>query len=359
MRAMSRLARIALGIALLVGSAANAQQKPLTNADVCNMVKGGLAESVVVSAIQLNAANYDISPAALLALKKAGVTQHEQDAMMVAMNPPAAAAAPSSTTPAAAPPSTTPGAQPNVSPSSNSSSVWRIPTVAVLQGNTSQPLPLEKAQLAQTKTKPTSMTSLASDSVATQALQGGINTATSGVASKVSSPVGGATVQQAGSLFSGMVTRRKPNITYVWGVPNPASANVFQNYLPAFGVNFIGAPGINPDEYEPALVKLTPAQNTCRIVGATHGKEDAQASAAADWEVYSSFLEERVPVVADKIKVGEYKLKSRSPLLPGEYAVVLRPISKSKKFSGGDVARGQGDGFVFGAVWSFQIAMPQ
>ena len=39
----------------------------------------------------------------------------------------------------------------------------------------------------------------------------------------------------------------------------------------------------------------------------------------------------------------------------GEYAVVLRPISKSKKFSGGDVARAQGDGMVFDSVWSFQI----
>ena len=51
-----------------------AQQKPLTNAYVISMVKGGLAESVVISAIQVNPANYDISPAALLALKKAGVT---------------------------------------------------------------------------------------------------------------------------------------------------------------------------------------------------------------------------------------------------------------------------------------------
>jgi hypothetical protein len=38
---------------------------------------------------------------------------------------------------------------------------------------------------------------------------------------------------------------------------------------------------------------------------------------------------------------------------------VLRPVSKTKKFSGADVARGQGDGFVFGVVWSFQIAIAQ
>jgi hypothetical protein len=75
--------------------------------------------------------------------------------------------------------------------------------------------------------------------------------------------------------------------------------------------------------------------------------------------VYSAFLEERVAVNPEKLKPGEYKVTPRSPLLPGEYAVVLRPVSKSKKFSGGDVARGQGDGFVFDAVWSFQIVPAQ
>lgn len=340
---------IAVGVSICMPMIIPAQQKPLTNKDVIDMVKGGLAESVVISAIQVNPANYDASPAALLALKKAGVTQKEQAAMLAAMK--ASAAAPPQPV---APNTSAAEGQP-----ANSASGWRMPTVSVLQGGATQPLPLEKTQLAQTKAKPTSMSSLASDSVVAQALQGGVNTATYSVASKVSSPVGGATVQQAGGLFSSVMAHRKPSVTYVWGVPNPSSASVFQNYLPTFAVNFTGAPGINPDDYEPAIVKLTPAQNTCRIVGATQGKEDAKASPAADWEIYSSFLEERVPAAAQKVKAGEYKVTPQSPLLPGEYGLVLRPISKKKKFSGADVARGQGDGFAFGAVWSFQIAAPR
>jgi hypothetical protein len=43
-------------------------------------------------------------------------------------------------------------------------------------------------------------------------------------------------------------------------------------------------------------------------------------------------------------------------LMPGEYAVVLRPVSKSKRFSGGDVARGQGDGLMFDSAWSFEVS---
>jgi len=119
-------------------------------------------------------------------------------------------------------------------------------------------------------------------------------------------------------------------------------------------------PGAGPlghlPQAQPTIVKLTPAQNACRIVGATRGKEDAQSGSAADWEVYSSFLEERVAVKAQKSNPGEYQISPASPLFPGEYAVVLRPVSKSKKFSGGDVARAQGDGLMFDAVWCFQIA---
>jgi hypothetical protein len=41
--------------------------------------------------------------------------------------------------------------------------------------------------------------------------------------------------------------------------------------------------------------------------------------------------------------------------LPGEYGVALRPVSKSKQFSGADIMRGQGDGMIFDAAWSFQV----
>jgi hypothetical protein len=112
---------------------------------------------------------------------------------------------------------------------------------------------------------------------------------------------------------------------------------------------------VNLDDFEPAIVKLTPAQNTCRIVGATQGKEDARSSPAADWQIYSHFLEERVAVHSEKVKAGQYKLSPDSALMPGEYAVVIRPVSKSKSFSGGDVARAQGEGLMFDAVWTFQV----
>lgn len=162
-------------------------------------------------------------------------------------------------------------------------------------------------------------------------------------------------VGQAGGIFSGIMSHRAPSVTYVWGVPGPASSNVLQTVSPTFSVDFSRAIGTNVDEYEPVIVKLTPAQNTCRIAGATKGKADVRSSPAADWQVYAHFLEERVATHTEKLGPGKYKVSPASELQPGEYAVVLRPISKEKRFSGGDVARAQGDGLMFDAAWTFQV----
>jgi hypothetical protein len=304
------------------------------------MVKKKLPESVIVSAIKSTPGNFDTSPNELIRLNSAGMTENELNAML--------ATAHKGSDPQ-------PGAASSESVAAAPSRKWQMPAVTVTQGNASAELKLEKTQLAQTKSKPTSMKSLASDSVMTQAMQAGVSTASWDAASHMNSVVGGSAVQEAGTVFSGVLAHRTPTVTYVWGVVGPASGNVLQTVSPNFKVDFSKAPGVNPDDYEPAIVKLTPAQNTCRIVGATQAKADASASAAADWQVYSHYLEERVKTDPQKLGAGKYTVTT-SQLLPGEYGLVLRPVSKDKKFSGGEVARAQGDGLMFDAIWTFQIA---
>lgn len=327
--------------------------RPMNNLDVIRMVKAGVPESAIVTSIQTHKSKFDTSPDGLIALHKAGVTQAEMDAIMAAGAGASAPVPPASTPVTEATPVSSPPPPSAVAPSAPRS---HLPVVMVIQTGTSQELTLEKTQLAQTKTKPSSLTSLASDSVVTQALQAGVNTATMSAASHMGSSIGGSSVQQAGSIFSGIMARRKPAVTYVWGVPGPNSNNVLQTSTPEFTVDYSNTPGVNPNDFEPAIVKLTPAQSACRIVGATQGKEDASSSPAADWQVYSSFLEERVTANVQKVGRGRYQITLNSALMPGEYAVVLRPVSKSMKFSGGDVARGQGNGLMFDAAWSFQIS---
>ena len=320
-------------------------QKPLTNADILAMVQNHMAESVVISAIQSSPTKFNTATSELIRLKKLGVTENEMNAMIAA----SAKATPAAASQAAANSSAAAAAAPPVSKS-------RMPKAYLQQGGAMQELPLEKTQLAETKTKPSSMKSLAGDSVVTQAMTTSVNNAAYTAATHVNSSIGGSTVHEAGSIFSGIMSHRKASVTYVWGVPSPASSNVLQTASPSFTVDFSRTLGVQAADYEPTIVKLTPAQNTCRIVGATEGKEDARSSPAADWQVYSHFLEERVPVKNQKLDAGKYKISPASDLPPGEYAVVLRPVSKSKPFSGGDVARAQGDGLMFDAVWTFQIA---
>ena len=320
-------------------------QKPLTNDDVIAMVRKKLPETVIVSAIQAGPAKFNTSPNELIRLNAAGVTEKELNAILAASG-----TSPSRTISANAPGNSNSGTE-DLPPSKS-----RMPRLTVTQGSSTQELKLEKTQLAETKTKPSSMRALASDSAVTQAMQAGVSTATYSAATHMNSGIGGSAVQQAGGIFSSVMSHRTPTVTYVWGVPGPNSSNIFQNAKPSFTVDFSQAIGVSADEYEPAIVKLTPAQNTCRIVGATQGKEDVRSTPAADWQMYSHFLEEHVAATPQKLGPGKYKIAANSELAPGEYGVVLRPVSKEKKFSGGDVARAQGDGLMFDAIWTFQVS---
>lgn len=325
--------------------AAQHAQKPLTNDDVIAMVHKRLPESVIVSAIEAGPGKFNTSTNELIRLNAAGVTEKELNAMLAASGNGSPAGASATTKGSSA--QTADAVPPSKS---------RTPRVIVTQGNSTQELKLEKTQLAETRTKPSSMKTLAADSAVTQAMHAGVNAVSYAAATHMNPGIGGSAVQEAGSVFSGIMTHRTPTVTYVWGVPNPTSGNVLRIAKPSFTVDFSRAMGVNADEYEPAIVKLTPAQNTCRIVGATQGKEDVRSSPAADWQMYSHFLEERVAGTPQKLDPGKYKIAANSELMPGEYGIVLRPISKDKKFSGGDVARAQGDGLMFDAIWTFQIS---
>src|SRR5207302_1042325 len=143
----------------LVVTAAVAQKagKPLTNDDVIAMVKKKLPELVIVSAIQTGPANFNTSTNELIRLNAAGVTEKELNAIMAASGSGASKAS-------------APASGRNAETSEAPIPKSRMPHASVAQGNSSQELKLEKTQLAETKTKPSSMKSLAGDSVVTQAM---------------------------------------------------------------------------------------------------------------------------------------------------------------------------------------------
>jgi len=62
-------------------------QKPLTNADIVEMVKAGFDEETIIKAIEANKPGYDTSVQGLLALKNAGVSAKVINALLTAAKP--------------------------------------------------------------------------------------------------------------------------------------------------------------------------------------------------------------------------------------------------------------------------------
>jgi hypothetical protein len=389
-RMISALFVAVVGTVLAITPATNAQQptKPLTNGDVIKMTKSGLAESTILAVIRANRSNFDASPDALIALKSAGVSQNVISEVVTT----ASSNDQKSITPAASAPATPagPGAQvgppPNAEPSvpgkvstdpatslpssqtlpSESSAQSKEPSVILLpagsQAGTKAPpssiaLPLEKTQLSQTKTKSSSLGHLANDSATTQALESGVNTAAWEGAVHSGSLPGEVAANQTGSILSSVMSHRKSAVTYLWAVTGPNSPVHAPSNQPSFVVNFAGWMYVSVDEFEPVIVKLTPTPppTVWRLVGASQGKENEFSSSAVDWQGFSNFLQDQAPTRIKKVSPGLFEISAQAPLEAGEYGIVLRPLSKTMKFSGADIARNQGNGKIFNSVWTFDV----
>jgi hypothetical protein len=92
---------LAAVLLLTAGAVFSQSNKPLTNDDVVQMVKGGFDESTTIAAIDAAQTNFDTSVQALMALKAAGVSEKVISSMLAATKkktetakPTAAAAAP-------------------------------------------------------------------------------------------------------------------------------------------------------------------------------------------------------------------------------------------------------------------------
>jgi hypothetical protein len=345
---MFKNALFATLVVLILGlcplSAAQSSAKPLTNEDVMAMVKGGLGESTIISAIQSQDSSFDVSAGALLAMKKNAVNAHIMDAML------AATKQQSQGKPAPAP-VVAPAAAPAAAPMQNSGQ----PSVTLVQGANKQFIPTARTQIAQTKNKAASLNALAMDGALGQAMTSMAVQAGSMAAMRSGSMVGASMMGPASMAMGGLLGHRKPTVTHVWALSGQKAETVLHTSQPAFEVHFENIPGVNAEEYEPVLLKLEPTNNNFRLLGATQAKQDVLETSAADWGMYSSFVEERIASQSQKIASGDYKMQPSTALAPGEYAVALRPIHKDRKFSGSSVAQNTGDGLMFNSAWAFEV----
>ena len=168
---------------------------------------------------------------------------------------------------------------------------------------------------------------------------------------------GGMMAMSAFSMASGFMPGMRPgapSMTYVWGLPGRKSSRELANTNPMFELNYGDIPGVDPDAYEPAVVKLFPTKDNYRLVGATQTKMDTKhmmAMSGGGPEGGKWVSEERWPTRLDKEERGFYVLHMGQPLEPGEYAVVLRPV---KGYKASPSAFG-GGAQVFYSVWDFSV----
>ncbi|HYK92260.1 MAG TPA: hypothetical protein VE398_26095 [Acidobacteriota bacterium] len=331
--------------------------KPLTNDDVVAMVKGHLADNTIISAIQSQDSSFDVSAAALLKLNQAGVKPGVLDAMIAAAGKQRAAAQAGAQ--AQAPQATFQQAlqqamnQAQAAPAANPN----LPLVALVQGAAKQNLTPSRTQVAQTKEKVSTLSALAQSGALTQALNSVAMTAATSAAMK-GNPAGINMMPMAApmtTLAQTFMSHHKPTVTDVWALPGQKAEMVLHTNQPSFDVHYESIPGINPAEYEPVLLKLEPTPNNFRLVGATQAKQDAMETAAADWGMYSSFVEERIASQVERVSDGNYHVQPSATLAAGEYGIALRPVNKNKKFSGSSIAQNVGDGLIFDSVWAFEV----
>jgi hypothetical protein len=166
---------------------------------------------------------------------------------------------------------------------------------------------------------------------------------------------GGMMAMSAFSMASGHMPGMRPgapSVTYVWGLPGRKSTRELNDTTPMFELSYGDIPGIDPDRYEPALVKLVRTKDNYRLVGATRTKMNGKSMMAGFNPENGKWVsEERCPIRVDKEERGFYVLHVDQPLEPGEYAVVLRPVKNYKAAPSGFGGGAQ----VFYSTWDFSV----
>jgi hypothetical protein len=182
------------------------------------------------------------------------------------------------------------------------------------------------------------------------------NLATQGLsfAAMSAGPVG-MMAMSAFSMASGFLPGMRPgapSLTYVWGLPGRKSARELLNQDPIFELSYGDIPGVDPDAFEPAILKLVQTPDNYRLVGATRTKMNTKNMMSGNGPENGKWLaEDRWPTRVYKEERGFYVLRLDQPFEPGEYAVVLRPVKGYKASPSGLGGHAQ----VFYSVWDFSV----
>ena len=382
-------------LVIVAGVAAQQKTPALTNDDILKMVKGGLQETTVLNAITANGTDFDVSAKALLDLKQAGISDKIIDAMLAAeAKKRNAASTTSASVPATSQPAegaTLPGAQDAATaqalaqmgmtpqmlaqmPAASRQQMMMamsqmrgmngmagmpgmggptpmvssaMPKIALLIGTEKKPMTSSLAQMAQSKTKGMSGGGSAAGSMLSSFASTGLSFAAIG-GGMFAGPAMGIASGMFGGLMGGH--HGMPTLTYIWALPGHNSPFMMPTTTPKFELEFGEIVGLDPDSYEPALVRLPQTKDNWRLVGATKSKLDYSGTGSPQ----SMIDEQRTPLKTTRVSRGHLQIEAASPLTAGEYGLVLRPVKAHKPKKG--ESQSDAEQGVFYSVWDFSVA---
>src|SRR5207237_8112390 len=113
-------------------------------------------------------------------------------------------------------------------------------------------------------------------------------------------------VTQAGNVIGGLFLKKsKPTLTYAWALPGATSSSSV-GAASSFQVTYAGVPGVNPDDYEPHIVKLAiTKEQGWRLAGPAKAAEEMAPSTSPNWAVHSAFIEDKVTAEKTKAAPGD------------------------------------------------------
>jgi hypothetical protein len=338
-RSFEHCATLLLSISLAICPAAQSANPPLTNNDVQVMLSQGLSDDVVVEAISANEVNFDVSPTGLLALKKANVSDKVVQAMLAAESEKRKARAQQISAAAAQQSPRTGVSQgyamfnPNI-PMPNQPAVAaeaQMPKITLIVGDRRQPMNPSGTEIASGKGK--------GGSAAGSVLKG------FGKTVLVATNMAGVPIPHGGGR-GGMGV---PNVARTWALPGRSSPFTIAHASPQFEIEFDDIPGVDPDSYEPVLLKLVQTKDNWRLVSTSKDKFDKHGNDTRSDKIK---LEDKIPLSVNPLGRGHLIVAPSAELPPGEYGLLLHPKKSEKEYAG--TANVNGDA-IFYSVWDFSL----
>jgi len=333
----------------------NASQPAITNDDVVKLVKAGMADTTVVAVIQKGPDRFDTSPTALIALKKAGVSDTVIGAMITApqsatatpsamtsavstlassMTQPAASSMPGATVPM---PATTPGM--TATPAASTGMPSTLPSMnppGAPATNSMGGMPAAPAGMGTTATSAMPMGGTTSGMGATAPMGGmpgtaaGTSPAMGGTAPGTSTPPSGAT---------GMATTALQ--TYAGNAMPAGTASLAGQGIQALASKF-GTPSVRASGIP--LSSFTPLQIEAAIYAGTHAA--GQVRGLTIWDGASSSASSPFLHSLESAAAQEAKLPVNTPLpnfqkAPSGFGIrILTPTEWLVQLAGDDAAKG-------------------